>query len=261
VGEGGSEIMKIKYLSKQDMIILLEMIHESLACVSEDEIRTVMSRLSAVIPYQAALSCISKIGAKGAVESMQVVNVDYPAEYLVELGKRGLVAKDPIVIENFKSFKLQYWADTFKRQGAFSDDMHEIGALAEDFGFHKVRSGCGYGHGVSNLKRTEGSFFCYQGMERSSRTEEILELVIPHFHEALRRVTNISKNGSPLTSKETEIIKWVKQGKTTWDISTILGISERTVKFHVANILQKLDATTRAHAVAIALERKLIDIE
>jgi LuxR family transcriptional regulator, quorum-sensing system regulator CviR len=253
--------MKIKYLSKHDMIILLEMIHDSLACCSEDEIRNVMSRLNTLIPHQASLSCISEINGKGAIESMQVVNVDYPAEYLVELGKRGLVVKDPIVIENFKSFKLQYWADTFKRQGEFSDVMNEIGSLAEDFGFHKVRAGCGYGHGVSNLKRTEGSFFCYQGMERSTRTEEILELVIPHFHEALRRVSSSSKNGSSLTSKETEILKWIKQGKTTWDISTILGISERTVKFHVANILQKLDATTRAHAVAIALEQKLIDIE
>lgn len=253
--------MKIKYLSKQDMILLLELIHESLACGSADEIRNVMSKLGALIPYQAALSCISKLGANGTIESMQVVNVDYPAKYVVELGKRGLVAKDPIVIENFKSFKLQYWADTFKQQADFSDVMNEIGSLAEDFGFHKVRAGCGYGHGVSNLKRTEGSFFCYQGLERSSRTEEILELVIPHFHEALRRVSSSSKNGPSLTSKETEILKWVKQGKTTWDISTILMISERTVKFHVANILQKLDAATRAHAVAIALERKLIDIE
>jgi len=243
------------------MILLLELIHESLSCVSEDEIRNVMSKLSALIPYQAAASFITKISGNGAMEAMRVVNVDYPAEYLVELGKRGLVAKDPIVIENFKSFKLQYWADTMKRLPSLTDANYEVLSLAEDFGFHKVRAGCGYGHGVSNLKRTEGSFFCYQGMERSSRTEEILELVIPHFHEALRRIGNISKNGVPLTSKETEILKWIKQGKTTWDISTILGISERTVKFHVANILQKLDAVTRAHAVAIALERKLIDIE
>lgn len=253
--------MKIKHLSKQDMIILLELVHESLSCGSEDEIRNVMSKLSALIPYQAAVSFISKIGANGTLGSMTVVNVDYPVEYLVELGKNGLAIKDPIVIENFKSFKMQYWADTFKRHHSFTEDTRKILALAEDFGFHKVRSGCGYAHGVSNLKRTEGTFFCYQGLERSSRTEEILELVIPHFHEALRRVSTISRNGPPLTSKETEILKWVKQGKTTWDISTILGISERTVKFHVANILQKLDAATRAHAVAIALERKLIDIE
>jgi DNA-binding CsgD family transcriptional regulator len=41
----------------------------------------------------------------------------------------------------------------------------------------------------------------------------------------------------------------------------ILGISERTVKFHVANFLQKLDAVTRPQAVAIALEQGLVEIE
>ncbi len=252
--------MRIKHLSKQDAIILLEMISESLVCSSEEQVLRLMSKLSALLPYQAALSCISKLGATGAIEDLKVVNVDYPADYLAELAKRELVMKDPIVRENFKSFRLQYWADTFEQQ-PLTRDAHTIISLAEDYGFHKVSTGCGYGHGVRNLRGTEGSFFCYQGLDRSSRTEEILSLVIPHFHEALRRAVNSSKNRSPLTSKETEVLKWLKQGKSTWDISVILGISERTVKFHVGNIMQKLDATTRAHAVAIALEQGLVDIE
>src|SRR5574341_8666 len=252
--------MRIEHLSKQDAIILLEMISESLACSSEEQVLHLMSKLSALLPYQAALSCISKLGANGAIEDLTVVNVDYPADYLAELAKRELVMKAPVVRENFKSFRLQYWADTFKQQ-PLTQDIHTIFSLAEDYGFHKVSTGCGYGHGVRNLKGTEGSFFCYQGLDRSSRTEEILSLVIPHFHEALRRSGNSSKNRSPLTAKETEVLKWLRQGKSTWDISVILGISERTVKFHVGNIMQNLDATTRAHAVAIALEQGLVDIE
>jgi len=57
-----------------------------------------------------------------------------------------------------------------------------------------------------------------------------------------------------LTSKEFEILSWVKVGKNTWEIATILSISERTVKFHVSNVLHKLDATSRSHAVAKAHE-------
>lgn len=41
----------------------------------------------------------------------------------------------------------------------------------------------------------------------------------------------------------------------------IMGIRERTVKFHVGNILQKLDAVTRTHAVAKAIELGMLDIE
>lgn len=252
--------MDIKHLSKQDAIILLELISESLACSTEEQVLRLMGRLGELLPYQAAVSCMSKLGANGEIETLKVVNVDYPEDYLAELGKSGLIMKDPVVMENFRSFRLQYWADTMQRS-PLSQDTSEILSLAEDYGFSKVRAGCGYAHGVRNQKKTEGSFFCYHGLDRSSRTEEILSLVIPHFHEALRRLGAMPKAGSPLTAKETEVLKWVKQGKSTWDISTILGISERTVKFHIGNILQKLDATTRSHAVAIALEQGLVDIE
>lgn len=61
-----------------------------------------------------------------------------------------------------------------------------------------------------------------------------------------------------LTPKELEILSWVVAGKTSGEIAAIRGISERTVKYHVGNILHKLGANTRAHAVSIALERGLV---
>ena len=252
--------MRIKHLSKQDAILLIEIIHESLCCTTEEQLVKSMGRLGDLLPYHAAISCISRLGAQGAIDAIKVVNVDYPADYVAELMQQDLVTQDPIVIENFKNFRLQYWADTFKRQPT-SDAMLTIIGLAEDFGFNKVRKGCGYGHGVCNSKGTEGSFFCYHGLARCSRTEEILQLAVPHFHGALLRLDNLYKEHTPLSPKETEVLKWIAQGKSTWDVSTILGISERTVKFHVTNILQKLDAVTRTHAVAIALERGLVEIE
>ncbi len=56
-----------------------------------------------------------------------------------------------------------------------------------------------------------------------------------------------------LTDRENEILRWVMEGKSTWDIAQILNITERTVKFHVDKIMKKLNAVNRAHAVAIAL--------
>jgi DNA-binding CsgD family transcriptional regulator len=77
----------------------------------------------------------------------------------------------------------------------------------------------------------------------------------------LMRIKNTLKTFRLLTAMELEVLKWIRQGKNTWDMSVILGISERTVKFHVGNILRKLDATTRAQAVAIAAEQRLLDID
>lgn len=66
------------------------------------------------------------------------------------------------------------------------------------------------------------------------------------------------KTNSDLTPKESEVLRWLSEGKSTSDIASILAICTRTVKFHVSNILRKLNAENRTHAVVIAIERGLI---
>lgn len=61
-----------------------------------------------------------------------------------------------------------------------------------------------------------------------------------------------------LSNSELEILKWLKQGKSSWAISRILEMNMRTVNYHVYNIIGKLDAMNRTHAVAIALQMGLI---
>ena len=64
-----------------------------------------------------------------------------------------------------------------------------------------------------------------------------------------------------LSAREQEVLKWISEGKSSWEIAMILVISERTVKFHTAAILNKLGAANRTHAVAIALSSGLIAME
>jgi DNA-binding CsgD family transcriptional regulator len=56
-----------------------------------------------------------------------------------------------------------------------------------------------------------------------------------------------------------EVLKWIKEGKSSWDISTILCRSERVVIWHANNIMQKLGAKNRTQAIAIAMRYQLID--
>lgn len=63
---------------------------------------------------------------------------------------------------------------------------------------------------------------------------------------------------SKLSKREEEVLTWSKRGKSSWEISAILNISERTVNFHVNNIMQKLNVVSRIQAVAVAIERGLI---
>ncbi len=64
----------------------------------------------------------------------------------------------------------------------------------------------------------------------------------------------------PLSPREREVMQWVAAGKTDWEVSTILHISERSVKFHVAGARRKLFAANRTHAVAKAVALHLIDL-
>lgn len=62
-----------------------------------------------------------------------------------------------------------------------------------------------------------------------------------------------------MTKRQLEILLWVTEGKSSWEISEILIISERTVKFHLANIYLKLNVTNRSQAVAKSFQFNLID--
>ncbi|HEX5071606.1 MAG TPA: response regulator transcription factor [Gemmatimonadaceae bacterium] len=62
----------------------------------------------------------------------------------------------------------------------------------------------------------------------------------------------------PLTRRELEVLGFLAEGLANKNIAARLGISEHTVKTHVASILTKLDAFSRAEAVAIGARQGLI---
>lgn len=62
-----------------------------------------------------------------------------------------------------------------------------------------------------------------------------------------------------LSDREKEVLSWIRQGKSTWDISQIIGIKESTVKFHVGRAMQKLGAVTRTQAVVLAIDLGILD--
>jgi DNA-binding NarL/FixJ family response regulator len=61
-----------------------------------------------------------------------------------------------------------------------------------------------------------------------------------------------------LTDREREVLTWVGRGKTSSEIATILGLSERTVNFHCDQAIKRLDVINRAQAVARAVSEQLL---
>jgi DNA-binding NarL/FixJ family response regulator len=63
-----------------------------------------------------------------------------------------------------------------------------------------------------------------------------------------------------LTPRELDVLQQVAAGKSNRGVATQLAVSEETVKAHMKNIMSKLDANDRTHAVTIALKRGIIDV-
>jgi len=63
-----------------------------------------------------------------------------------------------------------------------------------------------------------------------------------------------------LTPREVEVLRLVAGGNANKEIAAQLSLTEETVKSHVRNILAKLGANDRTHAVAIGLKRGIIDL-
>jgi LuxR family quorum sensing-dependent transcriptional regulator len=98
------------------------------------------------------------------------------------------------------------------------------------------------------------------------RTLDLPECQLPALHlMAIYAFDRILKlHGSParhqarLTPREREILTWVANRKSSWEIGEVLHISSRTVKAHIKNLCRKLGAVTRTQAVMIAVRDKII---
>ena len=56
-----------------------------------------------------------------------------------------------------------------------------------------------------------------------------------------------------LTPREAEVLLWISQGKTNYEVAVIVGAKSGTVRKHVEHILSKLSVENRTAAAAIAL--------
>lgn len=63
---------------------------------------------------------------------------------------------------------------------------------------------------------------------------------------------------TPLSGRELQCLEWVSLGKTSWETAYILGLSERTVNFHLRNACRKLNVYGRQAGVVKAVRLGLL---
>lgn len=247
----------ISRLSGSDAIKLLEVIHGSISCGKEEDFFNLYPRIQELFPFEFAAVLLGRHGDSGGAVILHGVNVSFPEEWCREYFSRNYHQTSALSRQNFMNYRPQFMTNTWKKHS----QAREIISLCLDFGIRE-----GYAHGLSPAVRGQnGSMFVFSGasMKYDRHTVAVLELAVPHLHLALSRIVDnkrVESKKTAITSREKEVLDWLKLGKSSWDISVILGISERTVNYHVYNIMQKLGAVNRPQAVAAAIHLGLIDI-
>ncbi len=148
-----------------------------------------------------------------------------------------------------------------------SDDTHPLSRLRIEMDSKKL--GHAMVHGTEALPGGS-SFFAIFGLRELPTTRHTFfaELILPYLHILLHRVAINLESGTginsvnaarPVTSREVDVLRWVKEGKSNYEIGLILGISGLTVKNHLQKIYKKLNVQNRAQAVSRCISLRLLE--
>jgi DNA-binding CsgD family transcriptional regulator len=86
-----------------------------------------------------------------------------------------------------------------------------------------------------------------------TKGDEIAEMIRTFVAAPANEALEATRSSSPLTPRETEILRLIAAGRTSSEISRELSLSVRTVGRHITNIYGKIEANSRAEATAYAL--------
>lgn len=180
---------------------------------------------------------------------------NYPERWLDCYFSNNYLDIDPLIQQATRSMRPLVWAsDSQETQPQF---WEEASAHGVRYGWAMSTCGPRMATGLLSLARSG------QVITASELDETEMKLVwLAHLmHELVGTAemgTSISESACHLTDRECEVLRWSASGKTVEDISKILGITERTVTFHVTSSLYKLNVTNKTQAVAKALLLRLI---
>jgi DNA-binding CsgD family transcriptional regulator len=243
-----------QYLSKKDFADLLTFGHRCLQINDILSFTAIFSELSEIIGYNNCLCAHGNMvdALTQPKPSVDCLNISYPEEYLDHYFQNGHHITDEVLLEFNKTISPVSWREVDNKHGI----TYPAAQLAYDFDIVD-----GWTYGSLDPNTSECSLFWFGGEDPGSmeRSRAIVQYAVPFLSEAYKRVLDIPKAKiSKLTPKELEVLRWLKEGKSSWEISNILLCSKRVIDFHAKNIITKLDATNRTDAVVKALEQGII---
>ena len=116
-------------------------------------------------------------------------------------------------------------------------------------------------YGIRDLRGQHDSLYVFfDAAEEFPLQRLALEMLMPHIDATLRRIESLPVPGTEsvdvvdsmlalLSERERQILRWVKLGKSNYEIALILEISPNTVKHHLKKVFDKLGVSSRLQAL------------
>jgi len=261
-------------LSRLEQEYLLRAIESGLRVASLHQLFLwAQGQLQALLPHQ-VLACL-QFAPGGALQRIECVHgtVLAPQALEVLVGRRdGLAPR--IARHCMGGGRLPALLNVDGRSGVRSDAGGQGaggqgGPLAEALqGFRSELVDAGFDsvlvHGTGQTVSGASMFVLFGlPMRPNARHAYFLELLLPYLHLALARLPAPAAGGvlpaRTLSVRETEIVGWLREGKSNDEMGQILGISGLTVKNHLQRIYRTLGVSNRAHALARCMELRLLE--
>ncbi|MEX7633451.1 LuxR family transcriptional regulator [Serratia marcescens] len=185
-----------------------------------------------------------------------LIEGNFSANYLEDYRRQRVYLQDQ-VIERAHHSTLQFqWDESFYHERPLLwRHMAQFGLCA---GWSQSVKDC---YGRLGILTFAGKALPEQTPQARAANETFFLWLAQTAHKTLREAL-ISVNDDAikdvLTLREKDILRWCSEGKTAEEIALLMGVSERTVNFHIGNSIKKLSVANKTAATAKAVYLQLI---
>jgi DNA-binding CsgD family transcriptional regulator len=249
-------------------------------CQEPSQIQKLLESLLKIFPIDAAVCGVGNVQypqpGNGDLREQRSLNIEVPTVFNAGWPEEALrfyvgekvVERDGLFFAWLKCQQPMLWLDVYEKQKhpfniwtkrGFDPKYVEL-AIDLNLSF-QLRTGQ-----IESAELLSGLYLKFRSRREAHRFSGIIQVMMPHLHNAIVRCHRRSVDGKPepgpgirLAPRESEVLKWLIEGKNNWEISVILRISVNTVKFHLKNLMRKFNAMNRYQLVANAMSGHGID--
>ena len=223
---------------------------------SSDELRAEMHKFARQSGFEHFVYALT-ISAPSLKPQYHIIN-GFPPEWHARYVAREYFKIDPVIQHAQTSSLPAIWSDEKFHNGKSREFWEEARSLGLSTGMSFAVHAQPGVTGILSLSRDQPLDLA--GAEMAALIGRA-QMFASMLHNAVVRIDLpklLPEQSTAMTPRELECLKWSADGKTAWEIGQILSIAERTVVFHMNNVIQKLGASNKIQAIVRAVSLKLI---